>query len=707
MIARSLKTVLFIESNVREVDDIRKMLKSQGSYTLEMTFVDCMARAEIYLAEHAVDVVLLDLRLSDAQGLEAVRRIQAATPARTAIVLLATRNDEMVATRAVEEGVQDYLLKEQIKAYELLRTLRNAMALKVAEDHLFIENERAQVILDSIGDAVICADIAGKITSINPTAELLTGWSVRDAVGRPMAEVFRIVDAVTRETVPNPMGKVVRQNRSENCSLNCILIRRDGQECFIEDSAGPIHDRGGEVIGSVITFRDVSEAWKLAENAIRTSQHDPLTALPNRRLLIDRFAQAIAQASRRMGHIGVLFLDLDGFKYINDSLGHPTGDKLLQSVAKRLTDCVRIPDTVSRHGGDEFIVLLPEVELAEDVALAAGRILQAISGPHVIDHHTLHISASVGVSIYPEDGQDAETLIRNADTAMYLAKEAGRSRYIFFRPEMNLRAAERQSIEKALQFALERKEFALQYQPIVSLRTGAITGVEALVRWRHPKLGTLPAARFIRIAEDCGLASPIGNWVLREACLQARHWREAGLPPFTIAINSFAVQLHNVDFVDDLINILSETGIEPEALELELTESALMRHPDFTVPQMQNLRDSRVRFAVDDFGTGRTSLSYLQMMPLDALKIDRSLVFQIGVSGYDPIIVKTIISMARSLNLKVIAEGVETDDHLVFLKDQGCDEAQGFYFSPPVPPEDIVGLSRKPQYRFNCDHSQQ
>ena len=418
------------------------------------------------------------------------------------------------------------------------------------EEALFVEKERAQVTLNCIGDAVVCTDVAGNITFLNLVAEKMTGWSWQEAAGRPMAEVFRILDANTRETIPNPMEMSVEQNRTVHLPANCILVRRDGSEIPIEDSVAPIHDREGGATGAVIVFRDVSVARAMALQMAHSAQHDFLTGLPNRMLLNDRMSQAIALAQRTSKKVAVLFLDLDGFKHINDSLGHPTGDKLLQSIAKRLVDCVRGSDTVSRQGGDEFVVLLSEVEQSEDAAITARRMLQAVAEAHSIDQHDLHVTTSIGVSVYPDDGSDAETLIKNADTAMYQAKENGRQSFQFFKPAMNVRAVERQSIEESLRRALERQEFVLHYQPKVNLSTGQITGAEALIRWTHPVRGLVPPGDFIPIAEDCGLILPIGNWVLREACKQARAWADPGLPVVTMAVNISAMEFRDEDFLD-------------------------------------------------------------------------------------------------------------------------------------------------------------
>ena len=563
---------------------------------------------------------------------------------------------------------------------------------KNAEEALFLEKERAQVTLNSIGDAVACTDISGNITFLNLAAENMTGWSSQEANGRPMAEILKIVNATTHETIPNPMRMEIGQVQSLHLPPNCILIRRDGFEIPIEDSVAPIHDREGLASGAVIVFRDVSAARAMALELTHSAQHDFLTSLPNRVLLNDRVNQAIAMAPRHLKKVAVLFLDLDGFKHINDSLGHPIGDQLLQSIAKRIVNCVRAADTVSRQGGDEFVVLLSEVERSEDVALTARRILQTIAQPHPIGQHDLHVTTSIGLSVYPDDGRDAETLIKNADTAMYQAKENGHNSYRFFKPAMNVRAVERQSIEESLRRALERREFALHYQPKINLKSGEITGAEALLRWTHPTRGLVPPSQFIPVAEDCGLILPIGDWVLREACRQARSWIDTGLPLETIAVNISAMQFRDENFLEGVFAVIEETGLNPRSLELELTESVLMRHAESTESILKKLGAKGVQLAVDDFGTGYSSLSYLRKFPIDALKIDQSFVRQITTSPEETTIVTAVISMGRSLKLRVVAEGVETREELAFLREHDCEEAQGYYFGRPAPPKEFAAL---------------
>jgi diguanylate cyclase (GGDEF)-like protein len=507
-----------------------------------------------------------------------------------------------------------------------------------------------------------------------------------------MREVLQIVDAASREIIPDPMALAVRQNRTTALPENWLLIRRNGYEIPIEDSLSPIHNREGTATGAVIVVRDMSAARTMALEMAHSARHDFLTGLPNRMLIQDRISQAVGLAVRHGGRLALLFLDLDGFKHINDSLGHAIGDKLLKSVAERLFECVRTSDTVGRLGGDEFLLLLSEVGLAESAAITARKILAAVAAPHAVDGHDLHVTTSIGISIYPDDGSDAATLIKNADTAMYQAKENGRQSYRFFRSEMNVRAVERQSIEEDLRRALERDEFCLHYQPKVDLKTGRITGAEALLRWTHPVRGAVPPVEFISVAEACGLIIPIGRWVLREACKQAQSWAQEGLPPLTMAVNTSAMEFRTENFLDGVLSIIESTGINPASVELEITETVLMKHVDSTRSVLKTLRAAGVHLAIDDFGTGYSSLSYLRKFPVDSLKIDQAFIRQITLEQDEAKLVIAIIALGRSLGLRVVAEGVETDAELRFLKAHHCDEAQGYYFSRPLPAAQFAAL---------------
>jgi diguanylate cyclase (GGDEF)-like protein len=438
----------------------------------------------------------------------------------------------------------------------------------------------------------------------------------------------------------------------------------------------------------------------MTEEMSHLAQHDILTDLPNRLLLKDRISQAIAAARRNNTKVAVLFLDLDGFKDVNDSLGHAVGDTVLQSVAKCLANCVRSSDTVSRQGGDEFVVLLSEIKHPSDAGITARKILTAVTASHTFEQHDLQLTASIGLSTYPEDGQDAETLLKNADTAMYQGKKKGHNTYQFFSQDMNARTVERQTIESDLRGALKRQEFVLHYQPKINLQTGEITGAEALIRWMHPDRGLLPPSQFIPIAEESGLILSIGKWVLSEACRQAKEWIDAGLPATPVALNVSSVEFRSETFLDSLRAVLKDSGLNPCYLELELTESVLMQHAEASGSALSGLKAMGVRLAVDDFGTGYSSLSYLKRFPIDSLKIDQSFVNDIITDADDATIVTAVISMAKSLRQRVIAEGVETEEQVAFLQAHGCDEAQGYYFSKPVIAQEFAKLLETGIARF-------
>jgi diguanylate cyclase (GGDEF)-like protein/PAS domain S-box-containing protein len=689
--SHSEDNLLLIEDNPADARLVREALASVKFAAFKVEWAKTLGEGLEHLARGGFTVVITDLFLPDSQGLDTLDKILLAAP-RVPVLVLSGLDDEDIDSRTVQHGAQDYLPKAQLDSYALSRALRNMIDRKRAEDALFSEKERAQVTLNSIGDAVLCTDSSGNVTYLNIVAEKMTGWPRTEASGRPLTEVFRIIDAATRQTAPNPMEMAVAQDQTVGLAANCILIRRDGQESPIEDSAAPIHDRDGRGAGAVIVFHDVSASRSMSLQMAHMAQHDFLTDLPNRMLLNDRVSQAIVFAKRHGKKVAVLFLDLDGFKHVNDSLGHPTGDKLLQSIAKRLVHCVRGSDTVSRQGGDEFVVLLSEVEKSEDAAINAVRILHSVAEVHTVDQHDLQVTTCIGVSVYPDDGLNAETLIKNADTAMYQAKENGRQNYRFFKPAMNVRAVERQSIEESLRHALDRREFSLHYQPKISLMTREITGAEALIRWTHPTRGQVSPAQFIPVAEDSGLIVPLGNWVLREACTQARAWLDAGLTLSNMAVNISAMEFRDENFLANVLSILNETRLDPSSLELELTESVLMKRVESTESILKTLRALGVQVAIDDFGTGYSSLSYLRKFPVDELKIDQSFVRQITTAPSDTAIVTAIISMGQSLNLRVVAEGVETPAEIAFLQARQCDEAQGYSFSRPVPPAQFAEL---------------
>ena len=456
-----------------------------------------------------------------------------------------------------------------------------------------------------------------------------------------------------------------------------------------------LREANANLVFATVRAQEMAEAaQKAAAQMAYMAEHDFLTGLPNRALLTDRLMQSIELAKRHGGKkVALMFLDLDHFKRINDSLGHEVGDRLLQSAASRLQACVRLSDTVSRHGGDEFVILLAEIEDVQDAVLIAEKLKKAMAKPHLIGDHQIHVTMSIGISLYPDDGNDIETVIRNADTAMYYAKKNGRNTHQVFIPDMNTHAVARQSVEQALHRALEQQEFVLYYQPKVNLDTGAIIGAEALIRWQRFAHRLVHPAKFVSIAEECGLIQPIGRWVLHETCRQTQAWLQAGLDPGLIAVNVSTVEFHGKDFLAGVRAILDDTGLDPHHLEFELTESGLMQDTEQTTETLRALKNLGVKIAIDDFGTGYSSLSYLWRFPIDELKIDQSFVQAInGDAGEANAIVSAVIAMGASLKQRVVAEGIETREQLAFLQSHHCAEGQGYYFGRPLPAKKFAAL---------------
>ncbi|MDD5321770.1 MAG: EAL domain-containing protein [Methylococcales bacterium] len=478
--------------------------------------------------------------------------------------------------------------------------------------------------------------------------------------------------------------------------LEYRLRHHDGNYRWIVDYGKPFHNIEGEFAGFIGYCFDITERKETARQIENLAYFDALTGLPNRAFLQGRISQALSISERDGDELALLFIDLDNFKTINDSLGHSVGDRLLCAVAKQLATCVRDMDTVSRLGGDEFVIILPETGAA-GASIVAEKIFNALIIPHPVDEHELSVSASIGISLFPHDSWDFESLLKHADTAMYQAKGAGRSSYQLFTQAMKEVAHERHDMENRLRKALAKQEFVLYYQPQVEIVTGRIIGTEALIRWQNPELGMVFPTKFIPVAEDCGLITPIGRWVLEEACRQNKTWQTEGLPPISIAVNLSPTQFiyrqqHIVDMIADVLNI---TGMEPQYLEVELTESAVMHDPDGAAQILRQLNAMQVKLAIDDFGTGYSSLSYLKRFPITKLKIDRSFVRDLITDPEDRAIVSAIISMGHSLKLKINAEGMETSEQLEFLRREGCDEAQGYYFSEPLPAGELAKFLRR------------
>ncbi|MFY9659072.1 MAG: EAL domain-containing protein [Terriglobales bacterium] len=562
---------------------------------------------------------------------------------------------------------------------------------KRSEEELYRAHQMLQTLLNTIPQRVFwkdrncsyvgCNRAFATDAGLNDPAEII-GKSDFDLVWSETAEVYRTDD------------KLVMEQGSAKLGYEEIQDRPDGGRVWLRTSKLPLSDREGKVTGVIGTYEDITDR-KVAEDRVQyLAYYDALTGLPNRALLQDRLAKALASARRRKDRVALLFLDLDRFKDINDSLGHSVGDLLLQEVAERLKKWSREQDTVARVGGDEFVIVLTAAKDGADAAVAAERLVHAMSAAIVVQGRTLSVGCSLGISIFPEHGADSETLIKNADAAMYCAKENGGHNFKFFTDDMNAQAVERLTLENGLRLALDKKELFLVYQPQMNIATGKIIGLEALLRWQHPTLGLVPPDKFIRIAENCGLIMPIGEWVLMTACSQARKWQDEGLPALSVAVNVSAVQFRQEGFCETIRRVLQETRLAPPYLELELTESLLLTNADVTHSVIRELKEMGITLAIDDFGTGYSSFSYLRQFRVSKLKIDQLFIRDVATNPDDAAITAAIISMAKSLHLKVIAEGVEDEAQMSFLRAHQCDEIQGYYFSKPLAVDKVADKLR-------------
>jgi diguanylate cyclase (GGDEF)-like protein len=595
--------VLLIEDNPGDARLIEDMLAQTPGLMSEFAWASGLTDGIAYLRSNNTDVVLLDLGLPESIGLNTLHRLLTEVPATPTLVVMSGTSDENVAVQAVQSGAQDYLVKGQVDAALLMRSIRYAMERSQAE-------------------------------------------------------------------------RALRQAHDE-------LERR-------------VAERTVELANTIAALQMEITERKQAEARIRRMVHyDALTGLPNRLLLQDRLNQAIAHAHRSNSRVAILFIDLDCFKNINDSLGHHIGDRLLQLAAVRLEMCLREEDSVARLGGDEFVLSLPLVNDSADAARVAQKALDTLAQPFTVEEHQLHLSGSIGISMYPEDGADVETLMRTADTAMYHAKEMGRGNFQFFTASLNHAVQQRLIVGKRLRQAIARDEFVLHYQPQVDMRSGKIFSAEALLRWRPAGAEPISCGAFISNAEESGLIVPIGDWVLRQACAQLKTWRDAGHPDLQMAVNLSPRQLEQPGFCGFIKGILDQAGIPAEALELEITEGTLMRRSECNLATLAQLSDLGVRLSLDDFGTGYSSLAYLQRFPVRALKIDQSFVRAIGTDPKDSTLITAIIAMATSLHLTVVAEGVERMEQAEFLRSHACSAAQGYYYSKALPPQLFASVLEK------------
>ena len=575
---------------------------------------------------------------------------------------------------------------------QMTDSLLDASKRQELEEALKESEERYRDLYENAPNCDFTADLQGTIQMVNKTAVELLGYARDDLIGRSVLDLY--ADTLAGKDKARWLNQRLRSGEEVD-GEELEMRRADGATIWVSLTVRLIRNRQGQLLGRRGVVMDIT-ARKQAEETIKhMAYHDSLTDLPNRALFEDRLDVTLAQAHRKKQTGAVLFLDLDRFKVVNDTVGHAVGDQLLQSVAERLKGLVREGDTVARVGGDEFTLLLTEVERTEEVVGVAGRVLDALRQPWLLNGHEFRITASIGIAMFPNDGEDADSLLRNADTAMYRAKDQGRDNYMLYTPKMNTMIAERLALENSLRHGLERGELLVYYQPQVDIASGRIVGMEALVRWQHPERGLVSPGEFIPLAEETGLIVPLGAWVMRTACAQNKAWQAAGIPPMRVAVNLSARQFQQRNLTEMVDEVLKETDLEARWLQLEITEGVAMQDVESNIAVLRELRQTGVQIAIDEFGTGHSSLSYLSRLPIDVVKIDQSFIQDLTTDPNGAAIARSIIVMAHNLKLRVIAEGVETEEQLEFLKKRRCDEMQGYLFSKPAPAEAFDEMLRR------------
>ncbi len=685
-------------------------LMSQQDYLVDS--VSSGEEAIARLIDEKIGIILLDLNMEGKNGEDVMRFISEHNLDTTVIVVSGETSFE-AAENALKHGAYDYIRKPYS-----IDNLLNSVSNAVKKRQLEVDNRQMQIqlreseklhryIVNKSPDIVYILDDKGRFTFINKRVETLLGYQMNEIIGK------HYTDLVHEDDLEKAMFKFNERRTGKRASINVELklkCKNNDQSRNFDNRILPIeinsvgvystHEEtvGKKFVGTYGIARDITDRIE-AEEIIRfQAYHDMLTRLPNRTLLKDRLHQAITHSKRNKTSLAVMFLDLDRFKVINDTLGHIVGDHLLQAVAMRLRHCLREGDTLARIGGDEFTLLLPEVAHREDAELVARKIIKSLKEPFRIDNHELFISTSIGISHYPEDGETMELLIKHADIAMYSVKGKGKNGFEFYNNNMIDVYSRHLSLENDLRRALENDQFKLYYQPQINVETNEIFAMEALIRWDHPERGLISPNEFIELAEETRLIKCIGNWILKKAIDDLRRWREMGLTNTRIAVNVSAVQLEQSDFVNFVLNTLQANQVPGEFLELEITENTLMHDTDDGVLKLRELSNHGIQIAIDDFGTGYSSLNYLKRLPIDTLKIDQSFVHDMAKSEEDSSIIKAIIAIAQGLNLKIISEGVETRDQLEQLRAWRCKNMQGFLFGRPMPGEDALDMLKHNHY---------
>jgi len=685
------------EYNVLIVDDldvnrslVRNALKA-GNYNITEA---ANGEQALQCIEHTeFDVVLLDIMMPGIDGAEVCRHVRNDMHNDLLPIIMVTALDDPEGIGiAFQAGANDYIAKPFSK-YELSTRVKSFVERRRIEKELLDKKDYIDAVMENMRDGVITIDDKGQVDSFNSAAERLFNFTQEQIIGQHIKSLLTIPGYKLYQDYLVAMWEQDESDKIDVVPLELEGLRKDGTTfpmdlLLSEMTLGDRH----LVIGNV---HDTSRRKQDEERMLYLANFDDLTGLPNRNLFKDRLQHSLERAQRSQQFVALFYLDLDDFKRINDTLGHQVGDELLKAVAGRLNTCVRKSDTVARIGGDEFALVLEGVDDIDSATFTADKIVESMNTSITLDRHEIYVTCSIGIVLYPVDTTSTEDMLKDADAAMYRAKGLGKNRYQFYKPDMNTRSLEHLLLETSLRRALNKEEFLLYYQPQLDVESGKIVAMEALLRWQHPEKGMLPPIDFIPLLEETGLIVPIGEYVLRAACMQNMSWQQQGMEPRIVSVNLSAKQFDDPGLIQKIENILTETGLNPNYLELEITESSIMRDVDSCVEKFKTLDAMGISIAIDDFGTGYSSLAYLRQFPIDTLKIDRSFVVDATRSEDGLAIPKAIIGMAQALNMKVVAEGVETDDQLKIFTREKCHSIQGYYFSRPLAVEQMTDLLKK------------
>lgn len=685
--------ILIVDDQAGNIALLTEILSDLG----DIYFVVHSTQAYDKAVELQPDVILLDIEMPQLDGFEVCQLLKNSPLTQDiSVIFISARTEAEFEFNSLSYGAVDFIARPfnreicRLRVQNHLVLQQQAKALRLGQQQIYAEKQRLQVTLNSIGDAVIATDVDACVTFMNPIAERMTGWRASEAIGESIYVVMQLQDADSKQPSTNPISLALSEKRIVAMALNCELVNRSSAEAIpVEDSAAPIFDMNGDMLGAIIVFHDVGQARALATKMSFLANHDQLTGLPNRILLNDRIHQACRLANMIERQVGIILLDIDQFKYLNDSLGHQLGDKLLLKLVKRLQTVLEPEHTLARIGGDEFVLIYPDIVHTEQISILAQNIQRIMRQPFDIEGKKYIMAVSMGISLYPTDSASEEELMRHADVALFKAKQEGRNRYCFFSEELGQRMLQRHQQEQYLRNAIEHDRIEVHFQPKVTLETSKVIGAEALVRIRSEDGKLLSPADFIPLAEETGLIIPLGKVVLIKSCQQAAVWRGNGTA-LPVSVNIAAAQFTDPSLVGLIEQLLVDYQLPPTLLELEVTETALIQDPERTANILKDFRALGIRISIDDFGTGYSSLSYLKRFKVDVLKIDMSFVKDMLQDRSDYEIVKTIISLGQSMNIELIAEGIETAAHRDSLLELGCCYGQGYYYSKPLPSEQFI-----------------